>query len=395
MKVVKWHIIPAGRGEYTLRATFYGQKNNDKKNHADGKRRGMTESVITEFTGSRLETVTRSYHYGVDGVSVSDSHGAVRRLYRFDPSSSMMTEVDPARPGKVLRRFVFDSYGMLEETFSFGQPPRTFRYEGGGQRIVMREGGEYGAVGKTFSFEGNGVAETAFGRDGTIERVYVFEPGNRSITIRGGGWYGSVERKLTFERMDASVFLRPEAFLQFLVFTEKSPREIEKETDEQVAKIRGAMETAGRSRYAYTGVRHASGDSGDKTGAVFGRPGSRKEESSDPGIDFIPDADSAPTGTSRSSTGLHGRNGPVLFEERWEHATSGREELTPGRSARIPIDERFRSSREEERTLNPGKSVEIPLEERFRRDGEERDELTPGKSAQIPYEERRTGRRMR
>ena len=101
-----------------------------------------------------------------------------------------MTENDPAQPGKILLWFVFDNYGMLEETFSFGQPPRTFRYEAGWLGYCDAEGGDYGAVGKTFSFEGSGVAETAFGRDGSVERVYVFEPGGEAITIRSGGWYG-------------------------------------------------------------------------------------------------------------------------------------------------------------------------------------------------------------
>ena len=155
----------------------------------------MTESVITEFSGTQRESISRIYRYSVSGVRVLDSHDITRRLYRFDPSSNTMTENDPAQPGKILRRFVFDNYGMLEETFSFGQPPRTFRYEAGGRQIVMREGGDYGAVGKTFSFEGSGVAETAFGRDGSVERVYVFEPGGEAITIRSGGWFGDIERK--------------------------------------------------------------------------------------------------------------------------------------------------------------------------------------------------------
>ena len=199
----------------------------------------MTESVITEFTGSQRDSISRVYRYGVGGIQVQDSHDVTRRLYRFDPSSNTMTENDPAQPGKILRRFVFDNYGMLEEAFSFGQPPRTFRYEAGGRQIVMREGGDYGAVGKTFSFEENGIAETAFGRDGSVERAYVFEPGGGAITIRSGGWYGDIERRLVCERINASVFREPEAFLQFLMFTEKSQREIDAEIDEQVAKIRG------------------------------------------------------------------------------------------------------------------------------------------------------------
>jgi hypothetical protein len=390
----------------------------------------MTESVITEFAGSQRESISRVYRYGVSGVRVLDSHDVTRRLYRFDPSSNTMTENDPAQPGKILRRFVFDDYGMLEETFSFGQPPRTFRYEAGGRQIVMREGGDYGAVGKTFSFEGSGVAETAFGRDGGIERVYVFEPGNETITIRSGGWFGDVERKLVCERIDASVFREPEAFLQFLMFTEKSARESEAEIDEQVAKIRGG--SAGepdRSRFAYTGPRHTSDDSSGPQGMSAARaslrpdmnvqnpPGRRPAARADTGIDFIADADS-PRDVPRGPPGSRERSVGIPFEERWQSATDGREGLSAGRSTSIPLDERFRSSREEEqtptrgrsasiplderfqgsrdedRTLTEGRSAQIPLDERFRSAEDDKEELTPGRSTQISYEERKTGRRM-
>ena len=318
----------------------------------------MTESVITEFTGGQRDSISRVYHYGVSGVRVLDSHDVTRRLYRFDPSSNTMTENDPAQPGKILRRFVFDNYGMLEETFSFGQPPRTFRYEAGGWQIVMREGGDYGAVGKTFSFEGSGVAETAFGRDGSVERVYVFEPGGEAITIRSGGWYGDIERKLVCERINASVFREPEAFLQFLMFTEKSACETEAEIDEQVAKIRGGSAgEPGRSRFAYTGPRHTSDDNAGPQGMPAARAQGRPDmnvqnppgrcpaaraERDDSGIDFIPDADS-PRDFPRGSPGARVQ------------------------STAIPLEERFRSSRDEDRTLAAGRSASIPLEERFRK----------------------------
>ncbi len=303
----------------------------------------MTESVITEFSGSQRESISRIYRYSVSGVLVFDSHDVTRRLYRFDPSSNTMTENDPAQPGKILRRFVFDNYGMLEETFSFGQPPRTFRYEAGGRQIVMREGGDYGAVGKTFSFEGNGVAETAFGRDGSVERVYVFEPGGEAITIRSGGWYGDVERRLVCERINAAVFREPEAFLQFLMFTEKSARETEAEIDEQVAKIRGGSASApGQSRFAYTGPRHTAdgspvfpGNAGSTCPGTPGyafrwpAPGSHiRMHGIDTGIDFIADADS-PRDVPRGPPGSRERSAGIPFEERWQSATDGREGLPP------------------------------------------------------------------
>ena len=181
----------------------------------------MADAVITEHAGTRQGPVSRFYQYGREGVQVMDTRKNLQRLYIFDPSSDMMTERDPLHREKILRRFVFDNYGMLEETFSFGQSPRTFWYENGGEQIAVREGGQYGAVGKIFTFERNGVAETAWGRHGEIERVYIFEAGNDAITARKDGWFGTVDRTLVFEGIDASVFREPEAFLQFLIFTER------------------------------------------------------------------------------------------------------------------------------------------------------------------------------
>ncbi|MEN6395554.1 MAG: hypothetical protein ABFC78_03615 [Methanoregula sp.] len=373
----------------------------------------MTESVITEFTGSQRDSISRVYHYGVSGVRVLDSHDITRRLYRFDPSSNTMTENDPAQPGKILRRFVFDNYGMLEETFSFGEPPRTYRYEAGGRQIAMREGGDYGAVGKTFSFEGKGIAETAFGRDGSIERVFIFEPGGEAITIRSGGWFGEIERRLVCERINASVFREPEAFLQFLMFTEKSAREKEDEIDEQVAKIRGtSVAEPGRSRFAYTGTRHTSDDVGEsgrmtaKRPAVPPdtrsrypsdiRPASRVTARDDPGIEFIPEGGISQGDMSRGNPAARERSAAIPFEERWQRSEDENDRLSKGGSSRIPLEERFQSALEERGELTPGRSARIPLEERFRNsdDDKDKDKLTPGRSAQISYEERKTGRRV-
>jgi len=359
----------------------------------------MTESVITEFTGNQRESVSRVYRYSPSGVRVLDKHDVTRRLYRFDPAKNTMTENDPAQPNKVLRRFVFDNYGMLEETFSFGNPPRTYRYEAGGRQIVMREGGDYGAVGKTFSFEGSGVAETAFGRDGGTERVYVFEPGNETILIRRGGWYGDVERRLVFERLDVSVFCEPEAFLQFLMFTEKSSRETEAEIDEEVAKIRGSE--PGRSRFAYTGPRQAADERGQPGGAPANRsrgmpgqvPAGRSAARDDAGIDFILDEDTR-RDLPRGPPGARVQSTAIPIEERFRGSRDEDRTLNPGRSASIPLEERFRSSREEDRTLTKGRSASIPIDERFGNTEEDRDGLTPGRSTQISYEERKTGRKL-
>jgi len=106
----------------------------------------MADAVITEFAGTRKGTVTRFYQYGQDGVRVLDTGKNLKRLYLFGPSADMMTERDTTVKEKILRRFIFDQNGMLEETFSFGQRPRTFRYENGGLQIAVREGGQYGRL---------------------------------------------------------------------------------------------------------------------------------------------------------------------------------------------------------------------------------------------------------
>jgi hypothetical protein len=354
----------------------------------------MTDAVITEHAGSRQGTVVRYYQYGSGGVRVLDGGKVTRRLYLFDPSSDMMTERDPSRQEKILRRFVFDPYGMLEETFFFGQRPRTFRYEAGGQQIAVREGGDYGAVGKLFTFEGNGVSETGWGRNGEIERVYVFESGDDAITERSGGWYGNADRTIVFEGIRASVFREPEAFLQFLIFTEWSASDREKTINDQVAKIRGGEKgVPGQSPYKYTGERHRPADTGGRTGSDPGprtparASGHRPDDS---GIDFIPDADAPASMVTRGLPPLTRRSSEISFEERGQHDRDNSERFTAGRSAEIPLEERFAGAREKEQ-LSRGRSVEIPLEERFESARREREKLSKGKSAEIPYSERQSG----
>ena len=230
----------------------------------------MADAVITEHAGTREGPIARFYQYGREGVRVLDTKKDLQRIYLFDPSLDMMTERDPSHREKILRRFVFDKYGMLEETFSFGQHPRTFHYENGGEQIAVREGGQYGAVGKIFTFDRNGVAETAWGRHGEIERVYIFEAGDDAITERNGGWFGTVDRTLVFEGINASVFREPEAFLQFLMFTEWREGEVDSTNKDKVADVTardGSKVT--HSRFAFTGKRHTSSDTHSDTTEDF------------------------------------------------------------------------------------------------------------------------------
>jgi len=244
----------------------------------------MADAVITEFAGTRKGPITRYYEYSRDGVRVLDAGKNVQRLYLFGPSADMMTERDTIVKEKILRRFIFDQNGMLEETFSFGQRPRTFRYENGSRLIAVREGGQYGAVGKTYTFDRNGIVETAWGRDGEVERVYIFEPGNDMITERTGGWYGPVSRTILFEGIDASVFREPESFLQIMVFTEQSEKDADAgHLSSESDSAQGAGVSPARSRFAFTGKRRTPSDTVQDNG----------EKGADTRIDVIPDGDSS------------------------------------------------------------------------------------------------------
>lgn len=357
----------------------------------------MADALITEHAGTRQGPVTRLYQYGSGGVRVLDASKNLRRLYLFDPASGIMTERDPARQDTVLRRFVFDRYGMLEETFGFGERPRTFRYEDGAARIAVREGGDYGAVGKTFTFEGKGAVETAWGRHGETERVYSFDAINGTVTLRKGGWFGEVERTIEFEGLDAALFREPEAFLQFVMFTEWSSKDRDEEIDARVAEIRRGKPAAGGSPFAYTGTRKASPDApGGSRGVGSGRsPASRNDRASLPsgreadcGIDFIPDADSPGQVVTRDRGGQARRSSGISFEERYQRNTTGEAPLSRGTSAEIPLDERFGSARQDRETVSKGRSAEIPIQERFERARGEKEPLSPGRSVEIPLEER-------
>lgn len=393
----------------------------------------MTDAVITEHEGSRRGPVVRFYQYGNGGVRVLDAKKTMRRQYRFDPSSEIMTECDPARPDRTLRRFVFDKLGMVEEVFAFGTRPRTFRFEDGVQRIAIREGGDYGAVGKLITFEDEGVSETVWGRNGEIERVLIFEPGNGVITERAGGWFGDVTRTFLFDRIDASVFRGPDAFLQFLVFTEWSEADRNAHIEEQVAKIR---EDKPGSPYAFNGRKPSSRGAGSASAARAGRAQAGNARD----IDFIPAADMT---EEAASSGFPARRGnhyaveesrqqrerdvqgrytsvksdEVALQDRFDRARSGRGELSRGASVDIPLSDRFEYARQAREPLSKGRSVEIPMEERFgnashneresmprgasvdipledRFESVKRDRKKPGRgeSAEIPYEERRRGR---
>ncbi len=379
----------------------------DKKrlhNDTDRCETQMDDVLITEHAGTKRDAISRFYQYGSGGVRVLDPQKTVRRLYLFDPASDIMTEHDPLNRKKILRRFVFDRYGMLEETFAFGERPRTFRYEDGARQVAVREGGDYGAVGKIITFEPNGVTETAWGRNGEIEHVYQFEPRGDAITVRAGGWYGDVERTIVFAGSGASLFREPESFLQFLMFTEWSEKDRNDAVNDRVAEIRSGKAAPGR-----ISTTPAAGKiTARKITAKKNVPAARVSDT--PGIDFIPDGDgprhdlpARPSreisfgerrGVAGSVGGLsRGRSAEIPLDERFGSSRREPEPLSKGRSAEIPLDERFGSAQGDREELSRGKSAEIPLDERFESVQKERQKkLSQGRSADIPYSERRGGR---
>jgi hypothetical protein len=351
----------------------------------------MEDKLITEHAGTRRDVISRYYQYGSSGVRVLDPRKAIKRLYLFDPSSGIMTERDPLRQDKILRRFVFDRYGMLEETFAFGTRPRTFRYENGARQIAVREGGDYGAVGKIITFEPNGITETAWGRNGEIEHVYQFDAKEDAITVRKGGWYGEVERTIEFAGMGASLFFESESFLQFLMFSEWSEKDRDEDVSDRVSEIRGGKAAPGTNPFAYTGAAVK----GKAAPRVQGSPKNGKTPRAshdDTDIDFIPDADSPAVENSRKQVIFSRQSRDISYQERSDRDSGGSGGLSRGGSAEIPLEERFGSSSREPEQLSRGKSAEIPLDERFgnaERDREKK--LSRGKSADIPYDERRGG----
>ena len=348
----------------------------------------MEDALITEHAGTRRDDISRFYQYGSGGVRVLDARKTVKRMYRFDPASDIMTECDPKRPDKILRRFVFDKFGVLEETFAFGERPRTFRYEDGARQIAVREGGDYGAVGKIITFEENGITETAWGRNGEIENVYQFDPRDDTITIRKGGWYGDVERTIVFAGMGASLFCEPEAFLQFLMFTEWSATDRDEHVNEQVSAIRGGDTQSGRSPYAYTAPK-VPGKTPPRIAGLSKEGQKARASAGDSELDFIPDADSPAIEDSKKQKILSRQSRAISYEERRDGEGSGG--LSRGRSAEIPLEERFGSSNRGPEPLSRGKSADIPLEERFENAQKERGKLNRGRSTEIPWDERRSG----
>ena len=351
----------------------------------------MEDKLIAEHAGTRRDGISRYYQYGSGGVRVLDSRKAIKRLYLFDPSSGIMTERDPLRQEKILRRFIFDRYGMLEETFAFGTRPRTFRFENGARQIAVREGGDYGAVGKIITFEPNGITETAWGRNGEIEHVYQVDAKEDAITIRKGGWYGDVERTLEFAGMGASLFFEPESFLQFLMFSEWSEKDRDEHVSDRVSEIRGGKAAPGTSPFAYTGAA-VKGNAAPRVQGPRNTGKTPRASHDDTGIDFIPEADGPAVENSRKQVIFSRQSRDISYQERRDRDDSGSGGLPRGRSAEIPLEERFGNSSREPEQFSRGKSAEIPLDERFGNAEQERGKkLSRGKSADIPYDERRGG----
>jgi hypothetical protein len=100
-----------------------------------------------------------------------------------------------------------------------------------------------------------------------------------------------VDRTFVFEGIDASVFREPEAFLQFIVFTERRDGEADAGGGRIPAEIgrRAGPPLMAKSRFAFTGKRPVSTES-------------RQEKKGDSRIDFIPDGDAQEKDASGEKT---------------------------------------------------------------------------------------------
>jgi hypothetical protein len=112
-----WPLYPENRVYPVGKKVFLGQGKMFEKRCITEYMTIMADAVITEYAGTRKGPVTRFYQYGRDGVRVLDTGKNIQRLYIFNPSADMMTERDTTMREKILRRFIFDQNGMLEETF--------------------------------------------------------------------------------------------------------------------------------------------------------------------------------------------------------------------------------------------------------------------------------------
>lgn len=92
-----------------------------------------------------------------------------------------------------------------------------------------------------------------------------------------------MKRTMVFEGIDASVFREPEAFLQFIMFTERHEREADAASGGEPDSSHEGELSPARNRFAFTGKRHLPSDSDKDTG----------ENEGDTRIDFIPDGDSS------------------------------------------------------------------------------------------------------
>jgi hypothetical protein len=115
-----------------------------------------------------------------------------------------------------------------------------------------------------------------------------------------------VNRTIVFEGIEASVFREPEAFLQFVVFSERGEEEeYAGRPDVASASAHGPGVSPARSRYAFTGKRSAPSDTVQETGF----------KGDDIQIDFIPDGD-APVDESRSEKPRQKKSSEISYDER-------------------------------------------------------------------------------
>jgi hypothetical protein len=114
-----------------------------------------------------------------------------------------------------------------------------------------------------------------------------------------------VSRTIVFEGIEASVFREPEAFLQFVIFSERGEDEEYTVPDAASSGAHGSGVSPARSKYAFIGKRSAPSDTIQEIGG----------KGEDIQIDFIPDGD-APMDEPRSEKPRQKKSSEISYDER-------------------------------------------------------------------------------
>ncbi|MDH7594141.1 MAG: hypothetical protein QHG99_07315 [Methanomicrobiales archaeon] len=162
--------------------------------------------------------IQRTFVYDTDGIHarIPDSHGKVQKKFIYSHDSHEISELTGEKDDRIRRVLSFsEGTAILSEGGGYRKIRRLYQISEDGTEIKEREGSRFGPVVRTFIFGPKGVLEKE-GEEYSEKRMFVFEQGSPFIREKSGGWYGTVSRVFECERIDPWIFMKPEAFLQFI-----------------------------------------------------------------------------------------------------------------------------------------------------------------------------------